>query len=198
MRNSGGSDEIYYVILRGGEGKHILANECEKMKFLETLEVLKKEAPFKVGAYCILDNQVELMLEMNGALLSSVTETLLTIYTGYINNILKKHKDMSLTVYHQEQLSGFAEVVNTGIRIHNKPVKHNIVQDVEHYWWSSYRSYKSYRSHKAYLVSPILDGEVILEGIDTDIKKAIRMFVKCHKDQQHLEEFVKEIMVTRA
>jgi len=192
MRNNGGSGEIYYVILRGGEGKHILANECEKMKLLETLVVIKKEVEFKVGAYCILDNQVELLLEIKGVLLSNIIEMLITIYTEYSINILRTHKDMLLTVYHQEQLSSFREVINAVIRMHNKPVKYNIVQDVDHYWWSSYRSYKSYGSHKAHLISPILDGEVILAGIDADIKKAIRIFVKCHKDQQCLEELGRE------
>jgi hypothetical protein len=174
--------DVYYIMLKGEEKRNILADECEKKKILDILDNLKKQKDFRVISYCVLDYQVEFIIDAYSGLLKGIIDKLIVEYTESYNALNNTRKVGVLKSCYFAKLNGIKEIMDTGIQMHIRPLHDSIVKNVEDYWWSSYRSYQKILGRGASILN-ILDGEALLRNIDIDKKKALRIFMRLHKEK---------------
>ena len=55
---------IYYVMLRGINRQNIFEDEEDRIKFLQILKDCKGKSKFKLFAYCLMGNHIDLLLKV--------------------------------------------------------------------------------------------------------------------------------------
>jgi|GEM_PF-1938458 len=175
---------VYYAMLKEERGKDILTDECEKRKFLDILDDLKRQEDFGVISYCVLDYQIEFIIGIHSGLLKEIIDKLIIRYTEYYNSLNSTKEAKILQLCYSARLHEIKEIIDTGIQMHMRPVHASIVMNVEDYWWSSYRSYRNVLGRGKQHIFNILDAEILLKNIDVDKKKALRLFMKLHREKQ--------------
>jgi len=169
---------IYHIILRGNEKKSILAIDEEKQFFLDCIRRKQKETNFSLYAYCLMDNHVHLLINIQDNELASIMKGIATRYAFFYNNRHNRVGHVFQDRFKSEPIEDERYLLAAVRYIHNNPVKARMVSNPEDYHWSSYWAY----------IQPELFGEewidstFILGIIAPDRKSAIKEFIRFSKD----------------
>lgn len=77
--------KIYHVMLRGANRQEIFHDEEDYLRFLETLEKLKKKAEIKVYGWCLMGNHVHLLMGEGREELSTTMKRIGVSFAWYYN-----------------------------------------------------------------------------------------------------------------
>ncbi|MCK4644373.1 transposase [bacterium] len=139
-------DSFYYVICTGQRDNPLFFLPADNEKYLNTLECALNKYDFILHAYCLLKNQVHLLLRENGAPLSELLHYVNTKYAMYFNS----KRSLTGHVFQdrcQSYLIGESIYMRNVIScIHMLPVKKGFCISSELYTYSSAAFYAG-KSH---------------------------------------------------
>jgi len=164
---------IYHVILRGNERKDIFQFDEDKLHFLESIFLKKKEYEFILNAYCIMSNHVHLLINTNLNDLSLIMRGIGVRFATYYNNKYQRVGHVFQDRFKSEPIQNEQYLLAVTRYIHNNPVKARVVNKPDEYKWSSFRTYIGKPS--VYMVE---DTTSILNIFSPDDKKAKEEFIK--------------------
>lgn len=161
---------LYHVMARGNNGEYILGKDKDKESYIEIIKRYKKKYDFKLYAYCIMDNHVHLLIQVNKTPLSKIMQGIQQVYTQKYN----KKNNRTGHVFQQRykailcNMDGY--LIYLTKYIHMNPVKAGIIEGVN-YKWSSYREY--IKGSNAFI-----DVDFVLKMILSNKTKAIKEYAK--------------------
>lgn len=170
---------IYCAVLRGKSKKHIFEEEIQKKKMLDVVVNLRGTMGFRTLAYCVLDNEIHLMLE--GKALEDIQQCLVRMQEQYEKAYFGLIKGEKGTLWRSSVIREIPvewRAVRCCIRLHTLPVEKELVSRPEDYWWCSYNDYLG----RKWL--GLAEPDIILSWIDGDIRKAARVFRQKHQQKK--------------
>lgn len=168
------STGIYHIIARGNNKNWIFKEEQDKGKLYSIIKEVKETHPFKLYAYCIMNNHYHLMVKEEDFLLNDFMKVINQRYAAYFN----KNKDVIGHVFQDRYRSEAVEdnVYFLGLirYIHLNPVKANIVEDPYQYKWCSYKEY-------FYETPLMVDSNFVKNNICYDRDNFRKNFISLHR-----------------
>ena len=137
------SDTGYYHVVCRGADHQILFNDDEDFRcMLRALHKLKLIMFFEINAYCLLANNMHILLkEKNMGDISLIMKRLMTKYAIYFNKKYRKTGSLVTTRYKSTPVR-IDEYFLPRLRyIHQMPLKVRMVSKLEDYAYSSYQEY---------------------------------------------------------
>ncbi len=162
----------YHIIQRGNERKNIFNTEDDRIKFLETIYIMKEKYNFILEAYCLMDNHVHLLINDNGNDISKVVKSINISYAYYFNKTYKRVGHLFQDRFKSELIGDDNYLLSVSAYIHNNPFKAGIVEKPQEYEWSSFNYYCGKESYRSGLV----DTERILGLFSGNKKRAMERY----------------------
>lgn len=131
----------YHVMTRGNRRTNIFKTTDDFHEYLMILFDTKLKYPFKLYAYCLMDNHIHLHIKTEKVKLSRIMQQVNTMYSRYFNEEYNLVGHTFQGRYVAELIETDAYMLQTNRYIHNNPVKAKIVKYPQDYKWSSYPSY---------------------------------------------------------
>ncbi len=164
---------IYHVILRGINRQIIFEEDEDSIRFLETLREYREKGSYKIYAYCLMENHIHLLLKEEKEELGIAMRRIGASYVYWYNWKYNRFGHLFQDRYKSEVVEDDKYFLTVLRYIHQNPVKAGIVNDVEHYKWSSYFSYISR--------NVMVDIDFALDMFSNDRIGAIESFREFHK-----------------
>lgn len=178
MPRIGKYTHVYYSILRSNNPNRIFADEIDKQKFLDLIRLNRNEMDFEIHAYCIMDNEVHLLVGADNAkLLSKILKKIMNGFVSYYSGIYPQQKDCISESHHKLKKEDCEYILKLCSRIHSIPLENSVAKRLGDYWWSSYNDYMGK------YFSGIVETETLMNFIDIDKQRALKKFRMYHKKQ---------------
>lgn len=134
-----GNSGFYHIVARG-IGKQILFEEdSDYLFFLSTIEKIKKQEPFDIIAYCLMENHFHLLLRVQSGL-DRIMKRITVVYVAFFNSKYDRVGHLFQDRYKSIPIENDAYLLSVVRYIHNNPVKAGI-SSVDKYRWSSWHAY---------------------------------------------------------
>ena len=131
----------YHVMNRGADRQDVFVDEQDKTIFLQTLAEACCQFRLEVHAYCLMDNHYHLLLKTPEANLSRSMRHLNGVYTQRYNKRHGKDGALFRGRYKAILVDSDAYLLHLSKYIHLNPITAKMIEDLEHYTWSSYPAY---------------------------------------------------------
>ncbi len=168
---------VYSTVLRGKPEVSLFEDETCKKKMLDVVAAVQRGSELQVMAYCVLDNEVHLMVK--GENYHQAKEGLTQMKKGYEQVLFPEGKRSDrCSLWKSSPIREIPvewKAIRQCIRLHMLPVKHHLVSRPEDYWWCSYNDYLG----RKWL--PLTDTEILLSWVDGNHRKAVKDFRKKHR-----------------
>src|ERR671918_2134329 len=147
---------LYHVIVRGNQRQKTFLGDSDYRAYLERLGRYRKRWRVTVLAYCLMSNQVHLLVETGSEPLSKFMQGLQQSYTQYFNR--KHHKVGHLFQGRYKAIvCEKDEYLLTLVRyIHLNPIRANIAK-LDEYTYSGHREYCGARASEVLETSRVLE-----------------------------------------
>lgn len=130
---------IYHVLMRVINQQRIFEDEDDFVSYLRILERVKRDNPFVLYAYCLMDNHVHLLVGERDASLSRVVQRIGVSYAYRFNKKYDRTGHLFQDRFKSEPVEDDAYFVTVLRYIHANPVKAGLCRSAEQYRWSSCR-----------------------------------------------------------
>ena len=131
----------YHIITRGNQKQLVFSDRSDYEKYLSILQRYKKQAGFKLYAYCLMPNHVHLILKIvEPTILSKTMKRINLSYTLYFNFKYKKVGHLWQDRFKSKIINSENYVLDCINYIENNPVRASIAPKATDYIWSSYNS----------------------------------------------------------
>lgn len=168
---------VYSTVLRGKPEVRLFENEICKKKMLDVVAAVRRGSKLRVMAYCVLDNEIHLMVE--GENYQQAKEGLTLMKKGYEQVLFAEGKQSAgIRLWKSSPIREIPvewKAIRQCIRLHMLPIKYHLVTRPEDYWWCSYNDYLG----REWL--PLTDTEILLSWVDGDPGKARKDFRRKHR-----------------
>ena len=130
----------FHVISQGIEKKYIFEKEIYKKRYLQLLYKESENFEIKIIAYCIMDNHVHLLINVEKIeTMSKFMHKVNFMYAQYYNFMENNRKGYVFrNRFVSEPICDEFHLLNCIIYIHNNPVKAKMVKYAYQYKYSSY------------------------------------------------------------
>lgn len=166
---------VCHAVLRGKSNRHIFEEEIQKIKVLDKAVSVQKEDAVQILAYCVLDNELQMLLWAEDA--QKTDHFLNHIMEAYGDACRIREEPLQKTVFRKavvRKITEMSKLEKSILKLHLLPVDRKLVGKPEDYWWSSYPDYLGrHWKHIADVVS-------MLKTIDENPKCAMRMMRQKH------------------
>ncbi len=172
---------LYHVICRGNNREYVFEKEEDKKIYLETIIRYKEKYSFKLYAYCIMDNHVHLLIEVDKVPLAKIMQGIQQVFT------MKYNKKNNRTGHAFEQryksmLCNKDEYLLSLIRyIHQNPIKAGKKERLD-YKWSSHKIYIEMKENE------LIDIKHVLSILSENINRAIKKYAELMEEEIGIEE----------
>lgn len=188
---------ICYAVLRGRSNQQLFEEEARKMKLLDVTADVRQSMGVQVLAYCVLDNEVHLVLEMGQMqdadsfltkIISEYERRCLSNTGGFSGDTVREGlaymaPAAAKNCFRQSTVRELKDVQSAArycMKLHLMPVREGIVANPEDYWWCSYLDYLG----RNWL--PVTSTWQILKEYSADLTRAVKLFKK--RVQKELEK----------
>ena len=133
---------VYHVMLRGNGGQNIFSDDSDRSRFLLILQQEQELSGCRIHAYCLMNNHVHLALQVANIPLSKIMQKVGFRYTQYCNRKQKRTGHLFQGRFKAilvDQNNYLLELVRY---IHLNPLRAKLVDNPDHYRWSSHISYR--------------------------------------------------------
>ena len=176
---------LYHIAFRGVDRCSLFEDPEDYEKLLALLDKVKTELALDVYAYCLMSNQVHLLIkETNRGDVATAMRKILGPYAGWFNR--KHNRDGALISnrYKSQPVTTDSHLLAVVRHIHLSPVAAGATNRVETYRWSSYTSY----TDQTTAASPVVtDIDLILTMFAPDRSGAIAGFKEFHSETHPVE-----------
>lgn len=163
-----------YVQLRGKCNQQLFETEIQKMKILNIAVTCRDDTGIQVLAYCVLDNEMHLVLRApNAGQVECFLNNLIMEYETTVIKTLTCQTVFRKPVRHR--LTKEKQTERYCVRVHLFPVGLGLVDKPEDYWWCSYRDYLGRRW------LPLTSVGHLLSRMDDEPRKAMRRIRSLHQ-----------------
>lgn len=160
---------LYHVITKGNNGDFILEKAEDKLMYLHLIQKYKERYPFKLYAYCIMDNHVHLLIEQEEMALSKIMQGIQQSYTQKFNKKYERTGHVFQQRYRAEICNKESYLLHLIRYIHNNPCKAGLEGGLNYRW----------SSHKIYIGnadSELVDIEYILKHFSDDKRRSVSKY----------------------
>ncbi|NQT25598.1 transposase [candidate division KSB1 bacterium] len=143
----------YHIFNRGNNGENLFVEEANYHYFLD--QYTKHVAPrVNTYAYCLLRNHFHLLIQIHENQedfknpVSKSFSNLFNAYARAFNQRYARHGSLFEKPFHRKPIKTQNQLIQTVYYIHANPVKHEFVDDIEDWPYSSYSIYSSDKKTK--------------------------------------------------
>ncbi len=134
--------KVYHVILKGIDNQDIFYDDQDRYVFLDNIVESRKKYTYKLLAYCLMNNHVHMVIQVEDFLLSKAIQSLTIRYVYYFNKKYEREGHFVRDRFKSKMIEGKAYFLEVCRYVHRNPEKANI-NKTENYKWSSYNDYIS-------------------------------------------------------
>lgn len=135
--------DYYHVMIRGISKEFVFKTKEQKEKLLKLIIEQMENELIEVGAWCIMDNHVHLLIKANLEDMSKAIKIINLKYAAYYNNSKQRTGPVFGDRYKSENIEDDKYFLGVLRYIHNNPLNAKLVHNIEEYKWSSYHTYLS-------------------------------------------------------
>ena len=171
--------KIYHIILKGIDNQDIFYDNQDRYVFLENIKKSQKNYTYNVLAYCLMNNHVHMVIQVENDLLSKAIQSLTIRYVYYFNKKYDREGPFVRNRFKSKIIENPNYFLKVCRYVHRNPEKANI-NKTEKYKWSSYNDYISGKG--------ITKTKILLHYFNNNIND----FVKFTLQKESLEEISNE------
>lgn len=135
-------DHWYHVIARGQRGDRLFHAAADFRKYLQELDRAVVRRGGLVGAYCLMDNHIHLLVYRGGHSLASIMQLVHSRYAKYFNLSHRKKGYVFQGRYKAFLVLDDRYLIKLIQYIHRNPIEAGIARRADLYRWSSDRYYR--------------------------------------------------------
>lgn len=165
---------IYHIIARSISEVQLFKADEDKEMYLKITKEYQKVYFFKIYAYCVMDNHLHFLMDVNGADISKIMHCINFKYAQYFNKKYKRHGHLFQDRFKSKIIKDERYLINLSAYIHNNPVDIKQYEKcIQNYKYSSLAVYLGMRKD----LFGILDNQFVLRLFSHDIKKARKRYL---------------------
>ena len=150
---------IYHVMYRGTNRQEIFHDKDDCERFLETLERYKRESGFGLFSWCLMGNNVHLLVKEGNEELSLTMKRIGVSFASFYNLKYNTTGHLFQDRYRSEHIESERSLLAVVRYIHQNPVKAGLVRKPDEWHWSSCGEYYNYEYKQHHL---LLDGDFVM------------------------------------
>lgn len=132
---------IYHIMMRGIDKRHIFLQNQDYKQFFVHLQRAKTKSDAKVLAYCLMKNHVHLLIKEGSEEIGNTIRRINVGYALYHNFNYERVGHLFQDRFKSEPVNDEGYLYTVFRYIHQNPVQAELVNNIEHYPWSSYKEY---------------------------------------------------------
>jgi REP element-mobilizing transposase RayT len=180
MKREKSATGIYHVMLRGNNKNWIFELEQDKGKLYNILKEVKDESPFKLYAYCIMNNHCHLLVKEENVPINEFMKMINQKYAVYYNRNRNKVGHVFQDRFRSEPVEDDSYFLGLIRYIHLNPLEAKLVEDPYQYKWCSYKEY-------FYETPLMIDSEFVKTNICPERENFRKNFINLHRgDDENL------------
>lgn len=192
------SGMTYHITTRGNRRNDIFRDEEDFQVYLSMLEnnlVYYSNFNYRLVAYCLMDNHVHLVIQIDKEPLKRFMARLNSMYTKYFNKKYNYIGHLFQARYFAESIEDDVQLLEVSRYVHLNPVKARMVEWPDEYKWSSYSMLIGEKYAK------LIDEEIILNYFQYNrrfelYKEFVEKKLKSLKENLRLQDEAKEDNIT--
>lgn len=131
---------IYYVMSRGNHDQPVFLSDDHREAFLDILDSTVRRFNWVCHAYCLMNSHYHLIIETPDGNLSKGMRQVNSVYTQYFNRTEKKSGHLFQGRFKSVLVEKGPDLRDVIRYLLLDPLREGIVNEIEMYAWSSYRS----------------------------------------------------------
>lgn len=131
---------VYHIVCRGNHGMTIYRDEADCRVYLDIVGKTRRELPFTLHAYCLMNNHVHLLLQTHDNHISPIMQKINLKYVRFFNAAYQLTGRLFQGRFHARLITNTTSFLRVSRYIHRNPLKAGIVGHVADYEWSSFTS----------------------------------------------------------
>lgn len=190
---------FYHVMMRGVNREKIFQLEKHKKLLIKILKEEIKEVDVEIGAYCIMDNHVHLIIKSELADLSELLKKVNIKFAMRYNKNCDRVGHVFQGRYRSEIILNDIHLIQAIRYVHRNPVKAGIVSSIENYKWHTYKEYLSGSSSmiSGKIKSLVLDIMGGKDGFEQfHLKKEIVIFLDTDEEVERNKQALANNIIT--
>jgi putative transposase len=133
--------DFYHIMIRGINKEKIFDHKYNKEFLLNTLKKSKEDIDVEIGAYCIMNNHLHLIVKGELNEISQLLKSINIRFAMWYNKKFDRVGHVFQDRYRSENIYNDYHLMQAVSYVHNNPVKAGITSKVSDYKWSSYFEY---------------------------------------------------------
>jgi REP element-mobilizing transposase RayT len=167
----------------------LFRDDDDKIKYLSLVRKYQKLYKFKVYGYCLMDNHLHMIIDINGADISTVMHSINFSYALYYNYTHKRHGHLFQDRFKSKMIKDEKYLLALSAYVHNNPTDlEGFEACPENYEFSSLAVYLGIRQDPNELVDSSLIMGILGENFKTSRQNYMRLVNLC--DDKKLKEDV--------
>ena len=134
--------KVYHIILKGIDNQDVFYDDQDRYVFLENILRSQKKYKYSVFAYCLMNNHIHMIIQVDDSLLSKAIQSLTIRYVYYFNKKYDRVGPFVRNRFKSKKVESKNYFLKVCRYVHRNPEKANI-EKTEKYKWSSYNDYIS-------------------------------------------------------
>ncbi len=172
---------LYYITSRGNQGESIFKEEEDYKMYLELLKKYKEQYGFKMFSFCLMPNQLNLLIELKeGSSISAIMHSVNSNYTKYFNSRYNRQGHLFQERFKSVIVEKGSYALNVISNMHLQPVITGLVGNPSEYVYTSHSLYLYNKEPQetAQNIRKVLD----LENETQEVLQAIAQYYPEKKD----------------
>lgn len=137
------TEALYYVTCKAAEGFHLFKDSTDYETYVGFLKNYREQFAFKLFAFCLLPNEVHLLIEPTNE--TTVSEIMHALNSRYTKHVIRRYEHMGHVFQERFRSTVIEKKANSLLEltavVHRLPVDCAITPDASAYRWSSLSSY---------------------------------------------------------
>ena len=163
------NSKIYHIILKGIDNQDVFYDDQDRYVFLEDILKSQKKYTYNVLAYCLMNNHIHMVIQVEDSLLSKAIQSLTIRYVYYFNKKYDREGPFVRNRFKSKIIANKDYFLKVCRYVHRNPEKANIAK-TNKYKWSSYNDYLSGKG--------ITKTDILLYYFNNNIKDFIKFTLK--------------------
>ena len=165
----------YHVMNRGAGRRDIFDDDNDREQFLATIKEAHRQFGVEIHAYCLMSNHYHLLIKTPRGNLSRAMRHINGVYTQRFNRTKDIDGSLFRGRYKAILVDSDSYLLHLSKYIHLNPLAAKMVNDLEHYPWSSYSAYIGKSPSPTWLVRSEIYGQI---SVSDNKAEHYRLFMK--------------------
>jgi len=175
---------LYHIMCRGNNGEYVLKEDEDKTIYLDLIKKYKQKYNFKIFSYCIMDNHVHMLIEMDSIPISKIMQGIQQSFTQRYNKKYGRTGHVFQQRYKAQICDKDRYLLQLVKYIHNNPVEAGLKEGLN-YSWSSHKKYLKGKNDE------LLEVNLVLGMLCDNNKKAQKLY----RDMMRLDTGQKDVRI---